>query len=274
MTEIRYASLKPSDMVEGGGLIQDEDLIVTGAQFTIFDYNGKAPAVPALELVLHREEEGGGAVKQYYSVGKLTDWQPTEDGKGIAVIGKAEGISLDSNFGHFSLKLVNAGFPENKLLLDISVLVGLKAHFMREPAPKRSGLKREGGEGREDTILVPDKILKLPWEADKEKKGQGKTSFSSAPAPGPATESGGNDQISEMATEFVLEQLASHPEGISKNQLPTAAFMKYKADKSIDAKIRNAVVKLVNEDVYLSGIPLWKYEGGKVLPLQYEYNSQ
>ncbi len=58
-----------------------------------------------------------------------------------------------------------------------------------------------------------------------------------------------------------MEVLAQNPDGIEKSKLATLAFQMRKDDPD-----RNRIVKEVFKDEFLSSVPLWSYEGGKLKP--------
>jgi len=253
-------SLKPSTYSEGAGLLDDEDVIIKEARFTQFDYNGKLPAVPAAELTLDRGD--GDTTKQYYSVGKTSDWAPSEDGKTLSAIGKATALVKSSNWAFFVTALVNAGFPENRIEADISIFEGLEAHVIRAAAPERKGIIKKEKEF-EATILVVDKIHKYPWEkATKATTGRGKGKAAATTKDSPT-----DSKIEEQTTEFVMSVLAENPDGIEKKKLPQMAFAKL---KDIPPTDRNKIVKLVFSDEYLSSTPFWVYADGMITPLAAE----
>jgi len=254
-------SLKPSDLIESQGLIDDEDVTITKAKFTMFDYGGKSVAVPAAGFTLDRGD--GDTVEQYYSAGKSADWLPSEDGKTLTPVGKAKGLSNSSNWAVFITAMVNAGFPENKLSDDISVFEGMECHVVRVPAPERKGLNQEK---KDQTVLIVNKIHKLPWEKGKPKgKGKGKSTGTNGKTNGKPTPPGGSnsdsdsDSLQDKATEFIMTALAESPNGIKKASLSQLVFKKLKDDPD-----RNKLVQLVFDDGYLNSQPFWTVENGVI----------
>lgn len=199
------ASIKPSEMVEGGAVPVDQNLTIKAARFSFWDYNGKAPQTTAARLDLVTDE--GVEHTQYYSVSSPDRFVPSQDGKSVVAVGSASSLSKSSTFAILMDNLVNAGFPENKLGDDISVLDGLYAYWIGVPEPKRSGLQRteeqqKRSEGK--VILVPSQIHSLPWEkkgvkAAPASKPAAKTQ--AAPASVPASEPEDSD-IAAKAIEF------------------------------------------------------------------------
>ena len=253
----KTASLNPENFVEGGGLIDDVDVVFKECVFDMFDYNGKVvPGVPSLKITMGMENE---EAVQYYSVGSSNDWIPSEDGSQLVAVGKASNIRMTTNGGIFLKALIDAGFPVDKLGDDITILTGLQAHVIRVPAPKRPGLekkKRDDGKNYEETILIVSEITSLPWEKSKP-KGAPKTK--AAPkgkvAPKAKTKEDPESDVNDAAVAAVLAILES--EGtITKKELPSKIFQTEK-----DNPDRNSIVKAVFDDNFLASGP-WNYEDG------------
>lgn len=176
MTE--NVSIRPSEMVEGGAIPVDQNLAVTEARFCLFDYGGKAPPTTAAKLVLLSDE--GVEHTQYYSASDPSRFIPGQDGKGLVPVGTANNLSKSSNFSVLMTNMVNAGFPENKLGNDLSVMDGLYAYWIGVPEPKRSGLTKAEDQARERVILVPSQIHNLPWEKKSAPKASSKANGKAA----------------------------------------------------------------------------------------------
>jgi hypothetical protein len=117
-------SLRPSDFILGGGVPSERNLTVKTAEFCYWNYNGQADATTALKVVFL--DDDGAEYIQYYSAGSPDRFKPSSDGKSLEPVGDASKVSKNSNFFLFIESLVEAGFPENKLSDDISVLIGLR----------------------------------------------------------------------------------------------------------------------------------------------------
>jgi hypothetical protein len=252
-------SLKPSEAVEGGGLLDDVDVKVVEAKFAMFDYNGTATPVPAILLKLDAMDDTEPLL-QYFSVGKALDWMPSDDGKELVPIGKATQLVSSSNGMLLLQSIVNAGFPESKLGDDISVLEGMECHVNRIAAPVRKGLTQKEGK----TILTITKIHKYPWE-DTPSKGKAKSSKGSKVAKAkPKTQEATVDAES-ATTDFILgvltneDTMSKYPDGIPKVKLVPEAFSSL---KSTDPN-RQVIIKKVLEDDFLNAGP-WVYESGKL----------
>jgi hypothetical protein len=244
---------RPSNFSEGGGLLNDANVTVKDASIVLWDYQGKGPLTPAIKFVFAVEGEDN-TVEQYWSVGKATDWQPSEDGKKLVPIGKATQIVQSSNGGILLASIVNAGFPEDKITDDITCFVGMKGHVIRVPAPQRSGIAkapRADGKSFEDTILTFDKITSFPGEKKAGKTGKGV-------ATAKANEEDAGDVESE-AVGVMLSILAENPEGILKSKLPAIAF---KAAGNSPNKTQ--IVQLLYKDDFLSSRGEWTYADGKI----------
>lgn len=249
-------SLNPETFLEGGGLVDDVDVIIKDSKFTMWDYNGKiANPAPALCLTMEVEEE---EVQQYYSMGSSKDWLPSEDGTQLFSVGTATAIRKTSNGGIFLTSLIDAGFPVEDLGDDISVLNGLQAHMIRVPAPKRSGLK-QGEKKYEQTILVVSEIISMPGEKKKPAgapKSKSKTASrpKSKPKAAPKDEGDVGDKAN-MAILTILEEEGT----VTKKDLPGKLFQTLKSDPD-----RNAIIKLAFDDEFLGNGP-WTFEDGTLI---------
>lgn len=249
-------SLKPSEAVEGGGLLDDVDAVVKEASFAMFDYQGqRSIPIPTLQLILEVEGEEK-TYQQNWSVGKPEDWMPSEDGKRLIAIGKAQGLNTTSNTMLFLTSLVNAGYPEDKLTDDVSDLVGLEAHFNRVAAPNRAGLVKKEGD-RDQTVLIVTDIKKLPWETKKATGKPAKTATTKAGktvAP-PPTE-GGVD-LSTKAAETIMEIVVEEGGTLAKKAIPAALFKKLAGDPD-----KNDILKIAYKDDFLGAIEGLSYADG------------
>jgi hypothetical protein len=249
-------SLRPSD-AQQGGFLDDADVTILGSRFTVWDYQGKGE--PTVALKVSMQADGDEQVhEQYYSAGRPDKFQPTEDGKTIEPLGGATGLNVSTNALAFLTSLVNAGFPEDRLGEDASVLEGAVVHVNQVAQPKRPGLKDQK-DGK--TYLMVTKIIRLPWEAAPHKaapaaKGAPATKKAApvavaiaapatpAAAAAPAAESNGN--MVEKARATVVGILAEKGGTIPKGKLPTEAFRALASDPD-----RNAVVSLVYKEDFL-----------------------
>ncbi len=236
-------SLKPSEMVEGGAVPVDQNLTIKEARFNLFDYTKKDGTVVATTVAVRLKtvNDDGQEFEQQYSVGDPAKFSPStngkdpaKEGKFIISIGDAVGLSKSSNFYILQNNLVNAGFPENKLGDDISVLEGLYAYWIGVPEPKRSGLTRvvaAGETARERVISVPSQIHKLPWEKGAKGKvgavaGKGKAPAANEPDP----------EILEAVLKFVGEQIEASDDGtVTRQDLAGAVFKKLAKSPNRDA---------------------------------------
>jgi hypothetical protein len=253
---------KPSEFAVGGGLLDDVDVKVTQARIVMFDYNGTQQKQPAVELTLdHGDAE---PAIQDWTVGKATDWQPSEDGTQLIAIGRATQINASSNAAILLKSLVDAGFPEDKITDAITFLEGLEGHVMRVPAPVRKGLT---GQKEGQTILTFASITKMPWDSGKKAAGKAapkagaKATTQKAPAPAAEETSGEEVTIESQTADILLEILAGCGDaGIAKSALPGAIM---KAAAALDTTARKAIVQLAFKDDFLKSGP-WTYEGGKL----------
>jgi len=159
-------SLKPSDFITGGGVPSDRNLNIVSAEFTYWDYNGQTAAITALKVAY--TDDDGAEYTQYYSAGSPDRLKPSSDGKSLESVGDANGLTSHSNCSIFLESLVEAGFPENKLADDISIINGLRIYSVAKEQPKRAGMKGKPGDTK--VVLVVSKIFKMPW--DKKQKAE------------------------------------------------------------------------------------------------------
>ena len=269
-TQKRTASLKPSEMSEGGGLLNDVNLKWTNVGFVLWDYNGKSPTKsPALKVTL--VDEDGETSEQYWSAGDAKNWVPSADGKRLQSVSSVEKQNISTNMGILIKSLVDSGFDESLIGDDVSIFEGLVAHMIQVPAPKRGGTvaraPRADGRTFEPTILVVDSIVTMPGE---KKAGARRGAGTRAPASTKtstasvsATSNGELDATAVATLKKILEDnLGAHPDGLLKAELPRLVFNELRADK----ELRNSVTTRVNDDDFLTGggEGVWEYVDGKV----------
>jgi len=199
---------------EGGGLIDDVDGEITKSEFTLFDYSGKGSiTVPAYHCTI---DVDGTPFDQYWSCGSIDEWRPSKDGRFIEPVGGATGLRKNSNAAVLFASMAAADAKLGALLNegDAGKLLGLKAHWLRVPAPKRGGVgeKRQGVDGKEYdvTVLTVSRVIAMPGTGSGGGTKAGGASGSSTDGSG---EAGG---IAEAA---LVEYLVDHPEGIARKSL-------------------------------------------------------
>jgi len=211
-------SIRPSEFVEGGAVPVDRNLLWGPCRFNLFDYTKKDGTVVATTVAakIHYKDDEGTEYDQEYSAGDPKRFAPSADGKTLEALTSSENLSKSSNYYILMNALINAGFPENRLGEDISVLDGLYTHNIGIPEPKRSGLVRETAEGaRERVISVPDSIIKLPWE------NKGKAAPAKKAVTAPAEEDAGDAEADALA--LVTEMLAD-ADKVTRQQVATKAI--------------------------------------------------
>lgn len=258
---VKFLNMNPTTYVKGG-LMDDVDVEVVGSVFEWFDYGGVATSVPALKLTL-KDMDSGNEEEVHYSVGAAKDFEPSEDGEYIVPVGSSSFFRSGSNYAFFMGQLVLAGCPAEKLdNTPASVLVGLKAHMIRKEAPARDNLQSQQQEGdRKKTVLVPSKIVQLPWEG---KKGSAAASKKgSAPAAGAGTAAKAGAAAPSIAPEDLPEdvQLAIHGlitsliETSENNQASkTTLGLKAVTALKVPSAIKSAAVKAAKDDAFLASL--------------------
>ena len=243
-------SLKPSDAIAGGGLLDNEDVRVIKSRIGMLDYQGKQQPVPAIEWTLERMNGEGNTV-EFWKIANPDHWAPSDDGKGLVAIGRETELKDSTNAMKLIVSLINAGYPEDRITEDVSLFEGLECHLTRVAA-ERAGLENTKGK----TTLTVAKINKYPWEADTPKskgKSKGKSKAKTTPAP-----EANKEDTESKATTFILELLAENPDGIEKAKIAPAVFKKFQKDDPARADI---VQLIYHGDEFLNSGP-WKYEGG------------
>jgi len=211
-------SIRPSEFVEGGAVPVDRNLLWKECRFNLFDYTRKTGEVVATTVAakITYQDDEGTEYEQQYSAGDPNRFQPSKDGKTLEALTESANLSKSSNYFILMNALINAGFPENRLGEDISVLDGLYTHNIGLPEPKRSGLVREPVEGaRARVISVPDSIIKLPWE------NKGKATQAKKATAAPAEEDAGDAEADALT--MVTEMLAD-ADKVTRQQVATKAI--------------------------------------------------
>jgi len=254
-------SLRPSD-AQQGGFLDDADVTLKALRFVTWDYQGKAPVSVALKVDM--EDDAGATHEQYYSAGDPSKMQPSPDGKAIVPMAGATGLNVNTNCIAFISSLVNAGFPEDKILNDISIFEGMYAHVNQVAQPKRPGIKAREGERADKTYLLVTKINRMPWEKVAAKPAAGAPVARPTPGPRPvaapaaappaaapsapvAAASGNGDALTAKARATVVGILAEKGGAVPKSSLPTEAFRALSNDPD-----RNAIVTLVFQDGFIA----------------------
>lgn len=235
MTNQKLVSILPSDMVSGG-LISDLDVTFESALFTIFDYQGKAD--PRVCLKIDMKDDEDNLHEQYFSAADPKHFAPSEDGQGIVAVSDKGALVKGSNYDGFMTSLINAGFPASKLRDGVSGIVGTKVHVVRKAAPKRAGIiNQPGGENREQTVLLVDKIISLPGEGAKKAGPKAVTSpakgaVATKTAPAVAAATGGGDE--DVLTELVRTKLSeAGDDPVTTKELVAYVFKNAKGNKKV-----------------------------------------
>lgn len=216
-------SIRPSDFVEGGVVPVDKDLTWKECRFANFDYQRKDGSIAASTIaarITYLDDEGVEYI-QHYSAGDPARFQPSADGKTLVSVTGAGALAKSSNYYLLMNALINAGFPEDKLGEDISVLDGLKTHNIGIPEPKRVGLKKDITENaRERVISVPSEIIHLPGEKVKGGKTAAPKAGSKAGAP-----TAGSEPSAELSADAIaiVSELLADAESVTKQEVATKA---------------------------------------------------
>jgi hypothetical protein len=257
--------LNPAEFAEGG-ILNDVIALFKKCRFVMFDYQGKADPAPSLKIEL--EVDGDDQVhEQYWSVGGADKWKPSEDGLKLVPIGTATHLNTSTRIYQLLKTLVDCGFPADKLGDDIGVLDGLKAHVVQ--IPFKTNMEPAAGEKKKDqTVLVIDKIINLPWEtsstpkATRGRKAGSTASTTATAAPAPDLTTKAADYVKQMLTKAFGDGTTSIP----KNQFMRLCYNDHGLKDDPD---KAAISKLLTQDDFLKqawdadGVE-WKYENGEL----------
>ena len=264
-------SFRPSEQVKGG-LVGDVDAVLTRIRMESDIYQNGTPSIGAVGILTL---DGGDTDRVLWSLGSPQEWEilnpetVTEDGREFL-----RGIQVDSVKGHtgstdsanvsmLMREMQNAGFPANKITDVITCIEGVKCHWIRKPQPKRSGLDQpqqgqpQQGEGRERTVLVPEKVLLMPGE-----KAKGGTAARPTVAPGasgkttvaPATDPLENELAVGIASAAVAILKATKAGAVPKSKWVTtrlAAASKADGYPEADKPTKDAVGELLKNAEWL-----------------------
>lgn len=243
------ASLRPSDAVEGGGLLDNVDVTWEEVRFQDWDYNGTQPKAPALKVTMRLED--GDLAEQYFSCGKIAtdDYKIANEGTRLDKKGKtARPLSKSSNFIILMQSLVTADFPEDKMGVDCTIFEGMECHMVRVKELERKGLSprapRADGRVFDRTNFVVDKILKFPW--DKKAAAEKKDAA--------------GDAVAEKATQGIKDVLKKNPKGLDPKKLAGQVF---NLTKSMPAAQLAAKTDFLTEGAIEGN---WGFEDGMVTP--------
>ena len=242
-----HVNLNPNEFSEGGGLIDDFDGIISDIRFIMTDYGGGIQdAIPAAKVVFNID--GEETEPALFSVGGKGDFAPDETGMGLIKLKEKSTLTKTAKFSMLLASLVEAGFPVNKMDGEnISYLNGLEGHFLRK-AVTYSGIKVK--EGKDSTVLLCTKVIKLPW--DQKAKGKGKSTGKVAVA---------SEEIAETVAGLIQGIIIENEGEIAKKNAVSALF-KEAAIKKMNAADKKVALKLAGDDTFLSGREEWSYENG------------
>lgn len=167
---------------EGGqGLPSNQDMEIVGALFIRHDWKNKdgvAQGKPAPVLKLDLKLEDGSPYTDYLSAGSLDYFVPSIDGTGLVRVGAIEQVGKQFDYARFMHSLIEHGLDPAKVDTDITQLVGVVFHGVRE----QTGQKRKDKNGKEwpITCLVASEIKATPWDAKKGSKASGKAAEANA----------------------------------------------------------------------------------------------
>lgn len=234
-------SFKPSEAVAGGGA-PDGRYTITGAK--VGEYTGKNgktwPCALILELTTPEGTVFDGCV---YSAGKTV--LANDEGTGFT-----GALNNTCNAYDLMVSIVNAGFPEENLDNDCSVLVGLDADWRNQAQRKRTGLGEDNSKPTQ--ILLVTEIHALPGEdapkATKKLAGKAAAAAPAAKAKAPAG-------VNAKAASIVSDILTTAGGSLGLQQLKVKVFAAVRQDPAKDQ-----IIGLLGKPEFLGGSDAWTYD--------------
>jgi hypothetical protein len=288
-------SFNPDALVQGG-LADDFDGEITRAVFGPWDYDGNMDHYELfvrLEITPDEDSDIQDTVVEHYSVGKdaldhfhpsvdgiepvdLEEWDQEDssevEGPYIVRVGKRESLFNNTNWAHFVVTAVDAGFPKEDVSLDLGCFEGVHAHFNRLPQKKRPGLSDDG---KQRTILLITELLEQEEKAKTKsatKKGKGKAAKVKSKAKDEDEEEeeeeeevdeeedaeedeDEEDSLDAALVAILVEALNSEKDGtMAKRKILTTVV------KNIDKAQKGAAMRRAAQEDFLSGRDEWVYD--------------
>jgi hypothetical protein len=259
-------SMNPETFVKGG-LVQDVDVEVLEAVTTLDPPEHYTFHDRVFTCLTLKNLDTGEEFSQHWATGANADFKPSNNGKEpcegdgnqLCAVGSATSLRDNSNWSVFLSNLVSCGYPKEKLEDGVmTTLKGLQVHLVRVPGPERTGLaprepKKPGM--RDPGILVPNKLIKLPWEKAAT-KGRAATKAATAapspsaqaPAPVASADAPASDATEAAALEVAMDKLGNGVGPIPIAQLKTEALRRH---MKAPVATRNGIVQLVGDKAWL-----------------------
>jgi hypothetical protein len=280
-----HVSMDP-ETFGAGGLLDDVDVTISDIAWVVWAYpSGPTAGQQAPFLQVEFLPPDGKEHVESLKADSLEFFQPSADGEWLdMVIDPATGAAKkgklpgQSNAGIFLTSLVTAASgmhagagDEMRNLLGakpISALKGLQCHIHRE-IMKRTGKPLPGQEGKDNKVLVVDKIHVLPngtaaaGVAAKAAGPRRAATAAQAPAQAPAVAvtqiTPPSSDAAQATAELVFVIVASAgPGGVAKKDLPKKMYDMVPVKDAAYGEM----VRLAYLDEFLKGVAGVKYEGG------------
>jgi hypothetical protein len=241
-------SLKPSDMVTGGGgILNGTNIRLDKVKFGMLKYKNEAyEPVPAFMVEYTDTDTGdnctedGAPYDQGWKVAVRggTYLTPSKDGKAMNTDGE---LLSSCNFGMLLASLANAiGEDElnEHLEDDITILEGLECRVVQVPDKRPTARKRKDkktGKEYDATVPVIDIVHKLPWD-----KGSKSTTKAS------------DVDVEKITADKAREVLAKSGGELAQNLLMVGVFQALAPE--YDEKVATAAATLIQDPKFLEGI--------------------
>lgn len=226
------------------GLVDQIELTITAATVVEYDFNGKAANGNACAVNFTLTTDEGEAHEQYYPVGQIEHWVPTEDGDSFVPVTGKTGINKNAPMAQFIANALKGGFPKTKLSSNVSTFVGYKFFFEQKA---REGAKVEEGK-QAKTLLVPTKLVAAPGEKGSKAKAGATNAKAKAAAAAADDEEEGEDDFTATAIRVVKETIAAADGAIDAETVASDAYGIMMKDKTIDKATRKKILDAIDAD--------------------------
>lgn len=229
---------------EGGGLLDDVDVLVKSARFGLTDYRGSAQT-KSTAFLLTMETDDGEEHEEIYSIGRKAEkaMRAKKEGRGLEPKQGQQAVQLNVNCkaGRFFLSLIELDFQGSGS--DPSILEGMRFHVRRKALPKLENV----ADSKDTTVLLVTDILEAGKSAS---KSAGKT------------HSGGKGKTNGLevrAAELIQKVLEDAGKPLSMTDVRRGVFKLTKGESD-----GPDIVEKVSDDAWISELPMFELDGGKL----------
>lgn len=269
-------SWAPSTYKQGsGGLFDNVDSTILDYEFVGDDapenYKGSDKGIPLFLKVTHQIDGLDAPNVDWFSMGDKAreNFEISEDGKTLSPLFEGAQIGGESNAGLFIGSFVTAGMPESLLESDdfnLGAIIDLGVHLERVPDTRDFAIKKAKDSKYPPQVLAVTRFsdeTKAKWDGGKKtaakkaapagKAAPAKTAGKTAPAEA----AGGDDEVSALAQQTLLDILSENGGKLNRNKLIVPLSKKI---GSLPAGQKDAIRKLAYSPEFLGQDDMgWTY---------------